>query len=44
MKTFCLFGELITGVSLGFEFVEEDKYNLFVVNLLIVRIILEYPK
>jgi hypothetical protein len=39
-----IFAEFITGVAVGFEFVEEEHYELFIVNLLIVRIILEFPK
>jgi hypothetical protein len=39
-----IFIEFITGVALGFEIAEEEHYDLFVINLLIVRIILELPK
>jgi hypothetical protein len=44
VKEIGLFFEFITGVALGFEIVEEENYDLFVINLLIVRIILESSK
>ena len=39
-----IFVEFITGIVLGFEISEEENYDLFVIDLLIVRIILESPK
>ena len=39
-----IFAEFITGLMFGFEFVEENHYHLFVMNLFVVRIIIELPK
>jgi hypothetical protein len=44
MKELGIFFELITGVVIGFEISEEENFDLFVINLLIVRIILEISK
>ena len=39
-----IFVEFITGIVLGFEISEEENYDLFVIDLLIIRIILESSK
>lgn len=44
MKELGIFIEFITGFVLGFEISEEEHFDLFVIDLLIVRIILESPK